>query len=320
MRRCLTTFLLDRCPCTDAVQRRLAALALLLIACARAENAPGPEGGTAGAPGGAGSLSEAEWLAQTGPQPGEHEVYDAACGGERIPQDYRITPRVGCAVRRDENGTATTTRDCVVEDYCSSSADCTAQPGGVCSGGASASCEYAGVDLYTDCDSDDDCDALQGGSCAARIEGGGELCYPTGECRTTPLQGCAYPVASQPCASDADCTAAPGGSCRRSIHFTECTYNECEDTSDCRPGARCECFGVRSCIRADCFADADCGAGYRCEPSLALQCGNLEPPVGYHCHAANDECQGDTDCDGPSCVFDPAVSRWACREIGCLTR
>jgi hypothetical protein len=249
-----------------------------------------------------------------------HDVYDAACGGQLISQDYRIVPSIGCTERRDEAGTAIPTRDCAVAGYCTTAADCTAQAGGVCNGHANAFCEYPGPEESAACERDADCGAFPGGACTPRIEGGGQLCYPTGECRITPMQGCAYAVLSQACERDADCAAAPGGSCRRTISHTECAYNQCDASSDCGPGARCECFGVRQCIPADCFADDDCDAGYRCEPTLALVCGNLKSPVGYHCHAANDECQSDADCDGLSCVFDPELSHWACRATSCLTR
>jgi hypothetical protein len=249
-----------------------------------------------------------------------HEVYDAACDGQRISQDYRIVPGVGCAVRRDEAGVVTDTRDCDVIDYCSTSAECSLEARGVCVGHGYATCEYANVEAGAACEGDADCAALPGGACLSPIEGGGRLCYPTGECRTTPLHACWYPALSQLCAADADCGAGPGGSCRRMILSAECAYHECDTPSDCGPGARCECFGVRQCVPADCFADTDCDAGYRCEPTLALQCGNLRSPVGYHCHASNDECQSDADCDNLSCVFDPDVSHWTCRDVSCLTR
>jgi hypothetical protein len=249
-----------------------------------------------------------------------HEVYDAACGGQLISQDYRIIPSIGCVERGDEEGSATPTRDCAVANYCTKEADCTAQARGVCTGHASTVCEYAGLEEETSCERDADCSAFPGGVCTPRIEGGGQLCYPTGECRITPLQGCTYAGLRQPCALDADCTAAPGGSCRRTISHTECAYNPCDTPSDCGPGARCECFGVRQCIAATCLVDEDCDAGYRCEPTLALVCGNLKAPAGYHCHAVNDECQSDADCDGLSCVFDADVSHWACREAFCVTR
>ena len=265
-------------------------------------------------------LTEAEWLAATGPQPGEHELYDAACDGARISQEYRIRPSVVCE-QRGANAGPNPTRDCRVdEDYCASAADCTERSGGVCVGHTSTRCEYADQDFATPCESDADCTALPGGICGGRIEPGGELCYPTGECRVTPLASCAYPVLNEACASDADCTAAPGGSCRHDVHFTECAYNECGDTGGCRPAARCVCAGVRQCISADCFGDGDCTTGYRCEPSLALECGNLNPPAGYHCHAPSDECQSDADCAGSSCVFDPELSHWACRDVRCFTR
>ena len=293
-----------------------------LLACAQTSGtAPDASAGSGGVAGGAGTaaLSEAEWRALTGPQPGEHDVYGAACADEPISQDYRIVPPVACIERRD-NGRSTLIRDCSVADYCTTAADCTAQPRGVCTGSAYDACEYADVEEGAPCTRDSECNAMPDGACTPRIEGGGQLCYPTGECLITPMQGCTYPALNQPCSMDADCGAAPGGSCRRTISFTQCAYNECDTSSDCGSAARCECFGVRQCIPASCFADSDCDEGYRCEATLALVCGNLQSPVGYQCHAANDECQSDVDCGNLSCVFDPSVSRWACRDIFCLTR
>lgn len=301
-----------------------ASAVLVLIACAQTDEVPSAaaQGGAAGVGGGIGMppLSDAEWLALSGPQPGVHDVQDAACGGQPIAQEYRVLPSVACVARRDESGVLTSTRDCAVTEYCTTAADCSAQPRGVCIGDPSGSCEYADLEQGAACESDADCTVFPGGTCVPRIEGGGTLCYPTGECLTTPMQSCSYAALRQPCTSDADCSAAPAGSCQRTISSTECVYNECAAASDCGPGARCECFGVQQCIPADCFSDTDCGAGYRCEPSLALQCGNLNPPAGYHCHALSDDCQSDTDCDNASCVFDPAVSHWVCRDTFCLTR
>ena len=308
---------------------RRCCLVLALFACAEADgttNTPGaagagadnPAGGAAGAR--AATLTDAEWQALTAPQPGVHEVYDAACEGQPISQDYRIVPGIGCAVRRDENGVYTPTRDCDIIDYCTTAADCSTQARGVCVGHASSSCQYENVEVGAPCERDADCTALPGGTCAVQIAGGEQFCYPTGECISTPMQGCSYPALSQSCAVDADCSAAPGGSCRHTIAPSECAYNECDTASDCGPAARCECLGVRQCIPSDCFADTDCQAGYRCEPTPALVCGNLIPIAGYNCHAPDDECQSDADCDNLSCVFDPAVSHWACRDTVCYTR
>jgi hypothetical protein len=49
-------------------------------------------------------------------------------------------------------------------------------------------------------------------------------------------------------------------------------------------------------------------------------CGTISPTVGYYCRTAEDECQGDADCAGQSCVFDPDVDFWACRTSVCFTR
>jgi hypothetical protein len=294
---------------------------LALAACAQADSTP-PDtsgGGVAGAAGAA-ALSDAEWRELTGPRPGVHEVYSSACAEQPIGQDYRVIPPLECIERRDEEGRSTLIRDCAIADYCTTAADCTAQPRGVCTGSMNDACVYPSVEQGAPCARDTDCNALSAGACTPRIEGGGQLCYPTGECSVTPMQGCTYPALLQPCVRDEDCTAAPGGSCQRTISFARCAYNECDVGSDCGPAARCECFGVRQCIPASCFADSECEAGHRCEPTLALVCGNLNAPVGYHCHSAADECQSDADCGNLSCVFDPEVSRWACRDNFCTTR
>jgi hypothetical protein len=330
---------------SDRAARARVACALALLACAPGEARDDGAAGGGGLGGGGGestlgaaragaagtgedtvasgaALSEAEWQRLTGPQPGVHEVYDQACEGERIAQEYRIVPSVECAWRRDEGGMLAPAfiLDCEVGDYCSSAADCTEQPGGVCRGNASSRCEYPGIDLSAACERDADCNAAPGGLCAGNVSGAALLCFPTGECRTSADAVCAYPSLSQPCERDADCTAAPGGACRLELSFSECAYNECDDADDCGPAARCECLGVRRCVPANCFADSDCAAGYPCAPTLALQCGNLNPTAGYYCHGASDECQSDSDCAGLSCVFDAAVERWACRDITCFDR
>jgi len=296
-------------------------MALVLVACAQADGTT-PDAASAGAGGGAAAplLSDAEWRESTGPRPGVHDVHSAACGGQPLSQDYRVIPPIQCIERRDEDGRYIPIRDCTLAAYCQTAADCTAQSRGVCVGNPYDSCEYPDLEVGAPCERDADCSALTGGACTPQIGGGEERCYPTGECSLTPMQSCTYPALYQPCTNDADCSAAPGGWCRRTTSFTQCAYNECDTASDCAAAERCECFGVRQCIPASCFADSECDTGYRCEPTLALLCGNLQSPVGYHCHSASDECQGDTDCGNLSCVFDPEVSRWACRDNFCLTR
>jgi hypothetical protein len=283
----------------------------LLLACPSTK--VGPAGADAGAPA---PISEVEWSALTAPRVGVHEVWSEACNGVRIGQEYRVVPTVGCYPRPSTYPPTTDTRDCRLDDYCETSADCTVQPGGICRGSADSHCMYAGLEEQP-CDEDAECVQLPGGSCRPRIAGGESSCYPTGECRRTPLHSCWYPSVYSQCQGDAECTAAPGGYCARSIR-TSCVYNECDDA--CGPNARCECQYVRTCVPADCFSDAECGAGFRCEGTLDVQCGNLYPPVGYHCHTARDECQSDAECGMGNCVFDPALSAWSCRTLNCLTR
>lgn len=266
------------------------------------------------------------------PQSGEHDVWTQACEAEQVGQEYRVRPSVECANRREADGVFQGTFDRAVADYCQRPADCQSRSGGVCVGFPSGSCEYSGVEPGEPCQSDTDCQALPEGSCVPSITGGGAYCYPTGVCESVAEQSCNYAAWNIVCSSDAECTAAPGGRCQLEAHFTQCSYNECEPDSDCGPAARCECFGVRQCVRAACFSDADCGADLRCEPSQGLLCGNLNPPVGYYCHTEQDECRSDADCTperapsgageswGSSCVYDPALTSWACRDVQCLTR
>lgn len=287
----------------------------LVLACTSAD-VPAGSSAEAGAPA---LTSELTWLALTAPRAGVHEVWSEACNGARIEQDYRVAPAVQCSQRRVGDSFVYDTFDCVVGDYCESSADCTDKPGGVCRGSAGSSCAYASVQEQV-CDEDAECSQLPGGSCRPRIGEGQTLCYPTGECNHTPARSCSYPsLYSSGCRSDSECTAVPGGRCELLVGPTTCVYNECEDS--CGPRARCECQEIRRCLPADCFSDADCGAGFRCEGTLGLPCGNLYPSVGYHCHAERDECQSDGDCGGgQGCVFDPALSFWACQPVNCVTR
>jgi hypothetical protein len=95
--------------------------------------------------------------------------------------------------------------------------------------------------------------------------------------------------------------------------------------------ARCDCQDVRRCVEAQCFSSDDCG-GFACAASGPLECANIFPTVGYYCSSAQDECRSDDDCGaacaelktsppcGSSCVYDPAVSHWACRGAMCYTR
>jgi hypothetical protein len=277
---------------------------------------------SAGADSGPLPPSEADCAAVRARRSGPHEVWSAACGGARIGQEYRNQPPV--CYPTDP------LCDCVLADYCLSPADCTAKPGGICKGSTLGECIDPGSDEGKSCELDSECTFRSGGACRPRIAGGDVLCDRTGKCETIPSYSCAYFPYVSDCHRDADCTAAPGGACRLSLG-TECLYNECQVDSDCGPMARCDCQDVRRCVPAQCFSEDDC-AGLACSPSLALQCGNIYPPVGYYCRTAQDECQSDDDCMaacaatrtsppcGSSCVYDPAVSHWACRGVSCLTR
>jgi hypothetical protein len=262
-------------------------------------------------------LSEEEWRAATTPLSVPHEIWTAACNGSRVDQEYLWLPSSGCYPRYDADNKPLPY--CVLVASCQSSADCTAQPNGVCEGRPSSRCIYPGDDRGKSCEQDSECTFRPGGTCRPTLGAGDTTCIPTGECQTIPLYSCGYPAFSEDCHSDADCTAAPGGTCQLSV-AGQCRYNECQVDSDCGPMARCDCQEVNRCVEAQCFSADDCG-GFACDASLALMCGNIYPPVGYYCRSAQDECRGNDDCAGNrSCVYDPAVSHWACSSDVCYTR
>jgi hypothetical protein len=261
-------------------------------------------------------LSDEEWRAATAPRSGPHEIWTAACNGSRVGQEYLLFPSLVCPQQYDANNVVSFNA-CMLADYCQSSADCTAQPNGICRGLPSSECVYPGDDRGKGCEQDSDCIFRPGGTCRPSLGAGDTTCLPTGECQTTPPYACGYPVEA-PCHGDDDCTAAPGGTCQLGVGG-ECLYNECQVDSDCGPMARCECQNVRRCVESRCSSADDC-AGFACEASLAPQCGNLYPHVGYYCHSEQDECRSNDDCVGNrSCVYDPAVSHWTCAS-DCVTR
>ena len=283
----------------------------LLLACAQEK--PESNAADAGTP----LLSEEEWHAATTPRSVPHEIWTAACDGARVGQEYLWSPSVGCYPKYDASNIAF--HSCVLVASCQTSTDCTAQPNGICEGRPSNRCIYPGDDRGKSCEQDSECTFRPGGSCRPMLGAGDKTCIPTGECQVIPSYGCAYPLFSEDCQSDADCTAAPGGTCKLSI-AGKCLYNECQVDSDCGPMARCDCQDVRRCMAAQCFSADDCG-GLACDASRALMCGNINRPVGYYCRSAQDECRDDDDCVGNSlCVYDPAVSHWACHSVSCLTR
>jgi hypothetical protein len=98
--------------------------------------------------------------------------------------------------------------------------------------------------------------------------------------------------------------------------------------ADCPAGAACVCAPMgggagssgspSACVTSGCRTDADCASGF-CSPSYA---GGCNGPVGFFCHAGNDECGNDTDCvyDGhapfrAACVYSAANGHWACAAI-----
>jgi hypothetical protein len=280
----------------------------LLLACAKEKserNAP-----DAGTP----LLSEEEWLAAITPRSVPHEIWTAACDGARVGQEYPWIPSFACYPKYDANNIAS---PCVLVASCQSSADCTAQPNGICRGRPSNECIYPGNDQGKSCEQDSECTFRPGGKCRPSIGGGDTSCIPTGECQTIPVYACGYPLDAV-CHSDADCMAAPGGTCKLSI-AGECLYNECQSDSDCGPRARCDCQEVRRCLEAQCYSADDCG-GFACDASPPLVCGNIYPPIGYYCRSEQDECRSGDDCVGDRrCVYDPGVSHWRCGD-DCITR
>jgi hypothetical protein len=252
-----------------------------------------------------GRITEEEWQRRTAPVEGEHEVdrhVSYGCASQRIAQDFRVIPPVGCRVRPG----ATRVRDCDVEPFCTRHEQCTAKPFGKCRGSPSARCEYP---IARDvCSTASDCTALPNGFCSPI--GTQTLCYPTGLCETMP-RSCGY--RDEECTSDADCTTMACGVCQKRISSVRCEYQDCMSDEDCGEGARCACSPVRTgnvCIPADCQMDTDCGIDRECR--LELGCHGM--PVAYHCSTPLDTCRTKEECGLDYCVF---KGSWQCESKFC---
>lgn len=240
------------------------------------------------------ALAIAAWQAVVAPRSGPHEVsISNVCDSERIAPDYRIIPPVDCTLADDY--VKTRTRDCDIQPYCETSADCTKGLRGRCEGlpSSQAVCFYPSA-IPMPCSADGDC--APGGTCrAAAIPSGDVYCYPTGACAAT---SCSYP--EEPCASSADCQSAEGGECIQPIRYTACRYETCTQDEDCSEDERCDCS---SCVVAECHSEDDCPQGETCEVSRS-ECSVAG--LGYYCTTPDDECEPDED----GCKFGEGMWRF----------
>jgi hypothetical protein len=256
------------------------------------------------APGG--PISEDEWERKTAPLRGAHDVewrVSMGCPVERIAQDFRIVPTVGCYVRRD----APAVRDCDVEPFCTGHDECNAKPLGRCRGSPSARCAYPSVSR-SPCTANSECTDLPNGFCS--ITPTHTRCYPTGRCETVG-RTCAY--RDEPCADDDDCRTLPGGVCEKRIGNVRCQYLNCAEDKDCGRGTRCACTPVNepnACVPADCASDRDCPSGQACR----LEIGCHGYASGYHCSTSLDTCRTKEDCLVGYCLF---KGRWQCETPIC---
>jgi hypothetical protein len=139
-------------------------------------------------------------------------------------------------------------------------------------------------------------------------------------CSPSALQGA--------CTTDSDCVK-PGlvepGTCTGG----QCDYDKCMTDSDCASSgdAVCSCQGQtffyahmsygNVCIPGDCATDADCATGF-CSPAVSSTCGTFYGTQAFYCHACDDTCVDDSDCDKPSyCDYAPAVGHWTCESGIC---
>jgi hypothetical protein len=145
------------------------------------------------------------------------------------------------------------------------------------------------------------------------------------------------------CTQDSDCTAGTNGRCLESAGPAcdlYCSYDACSTDADCASNEVCDCRASPSssdpnvCVPADCHTDAECGSSGFCSPSLArgwcacaaaALCGPSDGTCSpgpcecgdscrhaYTCHAADDSCVDDSDCNGAPCAYDELAHRWTC--------
>jgi hypothetical protein len=256
-------------------------------------------------------ISEEEWARISGPQDVAHDVVTHAsygCPWQKISQEFRVQPTVGCRVRQ---GTAPNTiRDCDIEPYCTTHDDCGEKSFGICRGSASNRCVYP-VDLPL-CSTNADCASING-TCSP-LAGTDTYCYPTGRCEKRERR-CSY--RTEACDSDAECATFAGGVCQKRVGSLRCEYLQCMADTDCALGARCACTETSSgnmCVPADCQIDTDCGDGRTCR----LEIGCHGRAAAYHCSTAADTCTSNEDCrtNGSGfCAFSGGV--WMCRNVIC---
>jgi len=241
--------------------------------------------------GSGGTMTAEAWAAATAPRSGPHEVftYDtcddphAGTTSVRVGPEYSIVPPLTYILPAELDPAVQIS----LLPYCTTSADCTEQPEGVCQGSiGDAFCHYAEPPPREACAEDAACTSKPNGKCVAPFDlKEFELCYPSGVCED-PGGTCEY---EPPCTSDADCTAGAEGKCILPVQ-TFCRYDTCSEDADCTDGLRCGCG---RCVEADCAADDDCPDGETCEIGPPFCLGDHS----FHCSTPNDECTaGEADC------------------------
>jgi hypothetical protein len=141
---------------------------------------------------------------------------------------------------------------------------------------------------------------------------GGQFICPGGESRTEYGE----------CCFDEDCTEDTRGRCS-SRSFNYCSYDECQQDSDCTTGGPCVCGeGGNQCLSGNCQVDGDCSGGALCSPTLGT-CGLYSGVLAYYCHTPEDACVNDSDCTVPGmglgyCMYSPDVSHWMCSYTHCI--
>ncbi len=127
------------------------------------------------------------------------------------------------------------------------------------------------------------------------------------------------------CTTAKDC--GPSSRCVRG----HCHTDDCYEDTDCGPSAVCACEGATGggvgpghrCVKSGCRLDADCGAAGACSPTFDFDCGSYHGVVGYQCHATDDVCTDDSDCQGDGgvpyayCAFEPKSGHWVCGHASC---
>ena len=122
------------------------------------------------------------------------------------------------------------------------------------------------------------------------------------------------------CEVDDDCQDGLNGRCVTG-QIPYCSYDDCLSDGDCSATQACVCdAGVAAenrCLSGDCRTDSDCPETEYCSPSYG-DCGDYNGFVTLHCRTLQDECVGDSDCEGRGfCGYLPSAERWVCRNIGC---